>query len=302
MPSLEQVFKQVLIGGSSKTVNEIMLFSKAIFFLIIFFSFFISSNKSLAGEFNESEKRIISLNSLGADIVSKLNIDSLVGIPGSSLLKKDDRFSSKVIVSKGRMPPSLEKIIKLKPSLVIGSEGFHDKILDKLDDLNIETYKTNTNSINQLEILIKDLANYLNKDPSSLAKNIKSCYVEEAKFRGSAVILANLTPLLSPNSNSWAGNLLDRFNFNNISKDLESKTEFKGYVNLSPEIILKKKPSKIIVITFPGMNENSALEMPILKKIIASNENKILTFNYYGLINPGSLNTINNACEQLSKI
>ena len=79
---------------------------------------------------------------------------------------------------------------------------------------------------------------------------------------------------------------------------MESKTEFKGYVNLSPEIILKKKPSKIIVITFPGMNENSALEMPILKKIIASNENKILTFNYYGLINPGSLNTINNACEQ----
>ena len=259
-------------------------------------------NKFLASEFDDNEKRIISLNSLGADIVSKLDNDSLVGIPGSSLLKKDDKFSDKEIVSKGRMPPSLEKIIKLKPSLVIGSEGFHDKILNKLDDLNIETLKTNTKSINHLEILIKDLAIYLNKNPSSLDKNIKSCYFNTSKYRGSAVILASTKPLLSPNSKSWAGNLLDRFNFDNISKDLESKTEFKGYVNLSPEIILKNKPSKIIVISFPGMDENSSLANPILKKIIDSNQNEILTFNYYGLINPGSLKTINSACKQLSNI
>ena len=200
------------------------------------------------------------------------------------------------------MPPSLEKIIKLKPSLVIGSEGFHDKILDKLGELNIETLKTNTNSINQLEKLIKDLAIYLNKNSSSVNDNIKSCYFNTSKDRGSAVILASTKPLLSPNSNSWAGKLLDRFNFDNISKDLESKTEFKGYVNLSPEIILKKKPSKIIVISFPGMNQNSLLANSILKNIIDSNKNEIVTFNYYGLINPGSLKTINSACMKLSKI
>ena len=272
-------------------------------FLITFlFLIGIIPNKFLASEFDDNEKRIISLNSLGADIVSKLDNDSLVGIPGSSLLKKDDKFSDKEVVSKGRMPPSLEKILKLNPSLVIGSEGFHDKILDKLVDLNIETLKTNTKSINHLEILIKDLAIYLNKNPSSLDKNIKSCYFNTSKYRGSAVILASTKPLLSPNSKSWAGNLLDRFNFDNISKDLESKTEFKGYVNLSPEIILKNKPSKIIVISFPGMDENSSLANPILKKIIDSNQNEILTFNYYGLINPGSLKTINSACKKLSNI
>ena len=280
-----------------------MLRSKYKNFLIIFLMLFgIIPNRFLASEFDDNEKRIISLNSLGADIVSKLDNDSLVGIPGSSLLKKDDKFSDKEVVSKGRMPPSLEKILKLKPSLVIGSEGFHDKILDKLVDLNIETLKTNTKSINHLEILIKDLAIYLNKNPSSLDKNIKSCYFNTSKYRGSAVILASTKPLLSPNSKSWAGNLLDRFNFDNISKDLESKTEFKGYVNLSPEIILEKKPSKIIIVSFPGMNENSSLANPILKKIIASNQNEILTFNYYGLINPGSLKTINSACKKLSNI
>ena len=280
-----------------------MLFiNKISFFLFVFCSIFLPI-ESLSEEFSKgTDKRIISLNSLGADIVSKLDNDSLVGIPGSSLLKKDDKFAGKVIVSEGRMPPSLEKIIKLKPSLVIGSEGFHDKILDKLEDLKIETLKTNTKSINQLEILIKDLAFYLNKNPSSLNDNIKSCYLNKSKDRGSAVILASTKPLLSPNSNSWAGKLLDRFNFDNISKDLESKTEFKGYVNLSPEIILKAKPSKIIVITFPGMNQNSLLSDPVLRKVISPNNSEIITFNYYGLINPGSLKTINNACKKLSNI
>ena len=272
-------------------------------FLIIIFSSILFPLNFIAKENNkEDNKRIISLNSLGADIVSKLDNDSLIGIPGSSLLKKQKKFSSKVIVSEGRMPPSLEKIIKLKPNLVIGSAGFHDKILDKIGKLNIETLKTDTKSINQLEILISDLSNYLNKDPSNLKESIKNCYLNKSKYRGKAVILASIKPLLSPNSNSWAGKLLDRFNFDNISKNLESKTEFKGYVNLSPEIILKTKPSKIIVISFPGMNQNDFSSEPILKKVLSTNNSEIITFNYYGLINPGSLKTINEACTKLSSL
>ena len=272
-------------------------------FLIIIFSSILFPLNFIAKENNKEEnKRIISLNSLGADIVSKLDNDSLIGIPGSSLLKKQSKFSSKVIVSEGRMPPSLEKIIKLKPNLVIGSAGFHDKILDKIGKLNIETLKTDTKSINQLEILISDLSNYLNKDPSNLKESIKNCYLNKSKYRGKAVILASIKPLLSPNSNSWAGKLLDRFNFDNISKNLESKTEFKGYVNLSPEIILKTKPSKIIIISFPGRNQNDLSSEPIFKKVLSTYNSEIITFNYYGLINPGSLKTINEACEKLSNI
>ena len=280
-----------------------MLLKKIFFFLLFTITILRSPNNLYANELTiKSPKRIISLNSLGADIVSKLDNKSLIGIPGSTLLKKDENFSEKVVVSQGRMPPSLEKIIKLQPTLVIGSEGFHDKILDKLNELNIETLKTNTKSINQLEILINNIANYLNKDPSKLNSNIKSCYIDNSKYKGSAVILASTKPLLSPNSNSWAGKLLDRFNFENISKNLESKTEFKGYVNLSPEIILKTKPSKIIVISFPNMNQNDLFTDPILGKVVSANNSEIITFDYYGLINPGSLKTINNACKKLSNI
>ena len=276
---------------------------RILIFLLSAISTLIFSRKSEANEMYENiNKRIVSLNSLSADIVSKLDNKSLIAIPGSSLLKKDIRFDKKQIISEGRMPPSVEKIIKLKPSLVIGSSGFHDKILNKLNDLNIKTLKTNTNSITQLEKLIKDIANYLDKDPSKLSKDLYDCYKDTSKKRGSAVVLASTKPLLSPNSNSWAGKLLDRFNFDNISKDLESKTEFKGYVNLSPEIILKSNPSKIILITFPGMSLNNLESDQFFDKLISSKKNKVITFNYYGLINPGSLDTINNACKKLSSI
>ena len=132
-----------------------------IFLLSAISTLIFSSNSKAIEPYENINKRIISLNSLSADIVSKLDNKSLIAIPGSSLLKKDNRFDNKQIISEGRMPPSVEKIIKLKPSLVIGSSGFHDQILNKLNDLNIKTLKTNTNSITELEKLIKDLANYL---------------------------------------------------------------------------------------------------------------------------------------------
>ena len=76
--------------------------------------------------------RIVALTSLSADVINSLSNESLVGIPGSSLLNKNVDFENKTIISSGRMPPNLEKILKLKPDLVIGSNGFHDKTLKVL--------------------------------------------------------------------------------------------------------------------------------------------------------------------------
>ena len=246
--------------------------------------------------------RIVSLNSLGADIVSKLNNKALVGIPGSALLKKDKNFENKAVISSGRMPPSIEKIIELKPDLVIGSKGFHDKVLNKLNELNIKTLKTETKSIQSLENLIEKLSNNLKKDKNILLNEIKDCYKIPLKTKGSAVVLASTKPLLSPNSQSWAGSLLDQFKFKNISKDFKTNTEFKGYINLSPEILIKNKPSNLFIINFPGMSQNNSLIPQSLEKIITNKKTKIHSFDYYGLINPGSLKTINNACRKLSSI
>ena len=269
---------------------------------LISISLFQIFNIAIIKSSNKDQIKIVSLNSLGADIISKLNNDSLVGIPGSSILKKDKSLQDKVIISSGRMPPSIEKIIQLNPDLVIGSKGFHDKVLSKLNQLDIKTLETETKSIKNLETLIEKLSDTLNKDKNIILSKIKNCYKIPNNKKGSAVVLASTKPLLSPNSQSWAGSLLDRFKFNNISDNFKSNSEFRGYINLSPEILITNKPSNLFVINFPGMPQNNSAIPKNLEKIIMNGKTKVHTFNYYGFINPGSLQTINEACRQLSSI
>ena len=90
--------------------------------------------------------QVVALTSLTADIIQTLEADALVGIPGSSLLREGDRFAGIEVVSEGRLEPDLEKIVALAPDLVIGAAGFHDKTLDRMTELGIETLTVNVDS------------------------------------------------------------------------------------------------------------------------------------------------------------
>ncbi|MFN5139673.1 MAG: ABC transporter substrate-binding protein, partial [Pseudanabaena sp.] len=70
--------------------------------------------------------KVVALTSLSADIIYRLDKTKLVGIPGSRLLRENAEISKITQISEGQTPPNLEKIIALKPDLVIGATGFHD--------------------------------------------------------------------------------------------------------------------------------------------------------------------------------
>ncbi len=252
--------------------------------------------------------RIITLTSLSTDIINKISPEKLVAIPGSSLFKNKKEFDKLPKVSSGRTPPNLEKIVSLKPDLVIGTKGFHDKILQKLDSIDIETlsYKlSNWNDIESLSNLIstKIGINYLETSKSIIDKNLDKCILKkENKNKPNLVVLASIKPILSPNSKSWAGNLLQRFGINSLTKDLDSKSEFRGYVNLSPEWLVKEDPDNLILVqTRPGQYVDFEKSKPF-SNLKAVKSDQVYRFNYYGLINAGSLESINNACLKLRKI
>ena len=77
---------------------------------------------------DKSINKVITLTSLSTDIVSALSRDKLVAIPGSSLFKGKIDYQKLPRISQGRTPPNLEKIVSLKPDLVIGTKGFHESI------------------------------------------------------------------------------------------------------------------------------------------------------------------------------
>ena len=246
--------------------------------------------------------RVVALTSLTADLINTISKDSLVGIPGSSILKKNKEFDSIPIVSSGRMPPDLEKILSLKPNLVIGAKGFHDRPLSKLNSLGISTLSTSISSLDDLDNLNKKLASKLKTRTKSLEDILGSCYSKNKNKNKNLVVLVSSKPILSPNKDSWAGNLISSFKLNNLASEITNKTEFKGYVNLSPEWLIKSQPENILIIKTPGSNMYQYESINIWNKLEAVKNNKIYTFDYYGLINAGGIKAINKACQKLSSI
>ena len=246
--------------------------------------------------------RVVALTSLTADLISTISKDSLVGIPGSSILKKNKEFDSIPIVSSGRMPPDLEKILSLKPNLVIGAKGFHDRPLSKLNSLGISTLSTSISSLDDLDKLNKKLASKLNARTKSLEDILGSCYPKNKNKNKNLIVLVSSKPIPSPNKDSWAGNLISSFKLNNLASEITNKTEFKGYVNLSPEWLIKSQPENILVIKTPGSDMSQYESINIWNKLEAVKNNKIYTFDYYGLINAGGIKAINKACQKLSSI
>ena len=273
-----------------------------IFILLSQFTQNVNSNEN----FNTKNKyKIIALTSLSADLVNSIDSKSLVGIPGSSLLKSNPSYKDIEIISSGRMPPNLEKIISLKPDLVIGANGFHDKPLSKLNELGVKTLSTKIKNLKDLENLNKEINSFLlKKDIEPLSNKISNCYSSSSKISidKNVIALVSTKPILSPNSKSWSGNLIKRFRLKNLTSELQSKSEFRGYVNLSQEWLLKAKPNNLIVVKTPGSNISQYESLAIWKKIPAVKKKNIFPFDYYGLINPGSLDSINKACKKLSSI
>ena len=269
--------------------------------MLIFPLSFLLVNKIQANSL-KNNVRVVALTSLTADMINTISKDALVGVPGSSILKKNKEFDSIPIVSSGRMPPDLEKILSLKPDLVVGAKGFHDRSLSKLNSLGINTLSTTISSLDDLDNLNKKLSAKLSKRPKSIKNILKSCYSRKENSRKNLVVLVSSKPILSPNKESWAGNLISFFKLNNLTSEITNKTEFRGYVNLSSEWLLESQPENIIVIKTPGSDIAQYQSINIWNKLEAVKNNKVYIFDYYGLINAGGINAINKACQKLSSI
>jgi len=287
----------------------IILILKLTLFISLIFSGFnlrvFSNDYSKENNFlttNIKKKRVVALTSLTADLIYSISKDSLVGIPGSSILRENKEFESIPIVSSGRMPPDLEKIISLEPDLVIGAEGFHDRPLSKLNSLGINTLSTLISNLDDLDNLNRQLSSKLNTDTKPLEQILESCYSTNKNKNKNIVVLVSSKPILSPNKDSWAGNLISFFKLNNLASEITNRTEFKGYVNLSPEWLLKSQPDNILVIKTPGSDLSQYSSINIWNKLDAVKNDKVFIFEYYGLINAGGIKAINKACKKLASI
>jgi iron complex transport system substrate-binding protein len=251
-------------------------------------------------------KRVVTLSSLTTDIIAQLDKTKLVGISGSSLFRNDQRFQDIPRVSEGQSPPNLEKIVALKPDLVIGAEGFSNQPIQRLQQLGIATLLTQVNTWASLEDTTKRLAQLIDANPQPLLARYESFLPQEVRTNISTLVLVSSQPILAPNKNSWAGDLLEKFQVKNLASELQGKSPISGYVTLSPEKVLEANPEAIILINSPQSGSKSeALDefkkQGFWQKLAAAKNNRVYVFDYYGLVNPGSIEAIKKACEQLKQ-
>jgi len=247
--------------------------------------------------------RVVALTPITADIIYRLDSAKLVGMTSSRLLDNNQALQDIPRVSRGRTQPNLEQIVALKPDLVIGAVGFHDQVLDKLQSLDIEMISTKLDSWSSLEELTQTLATTIEADPEPLLESYQQCLpTQTPKQNTSTLVLVSRKPILSPNKNSWAGDLLRQFGAANLVADLQGKGPIKGYVTLSPEKVLQSNPEVLILVNVEGENLDEFKSEPFWKDLRAVQNDQVYVLDYYGFVNSGSVDAIAQACKQLQEI
>ena len=289
---------------------------KFLIFTLIFTSCFEMQNINKTSEPTRSDStirqekqfsKIVTMSSLSADLVNRISPEKLIGIPGSSLLKKDPSFDNKNVISSGQSPPNLEQIIALQPDLVMGVGGMHDLALNQLQELGIDTLSITVKNWENLTDVYLEISEMLGVEKNNIENEMPNCFEisELNSDKSSVLILASMQPLLSPTSASWAGQLASRAGLKNLAANFDSNNEeYKGYVTISEERLVDLDPENIIIIDFNNIGEQLIEDLktstPFFAKLTAVKESKITLFPYYGLINPGNFDSINSACKKLN--
>lgn len=278
---------------------------RVLLFLVGFASVFTNFSPSqmvLSAEAQGGVSRIVSLTSLTADILERLDSSKLVGVPGSQLLASNPNFRNKVKVTEGRAQPNLELVLSLKPDLVIGAKGFHDQVAMRLQRSGIKTELVDVDNWAALEQVTRDLASRVGANPEPLLQQYRSLSIPKPSQSPSVVVIVSRQPILSPNRNSWAGAMLERFHLRNLAADIQGKAPVEGYVTLSPERLLQLNPDALIVVEI-GENILSQLQsQSFWRNLKAVQQNKVYQMDYYGLVNPGSIDAIVKAGEKLKEV
>jgi iron complex transport system substrate-binding protein len=192
--------------------------------------------------------------------------------------------------------------LALNPDLVIGAEGFHSRVLNALNKLGVQTLAIKVNRWDRLQqasrVLERRIINAVSLDSrlSKLCPSKKS----SRSVGNSVLILAGVSPKLSPGQQSWSGSLLDRLGLVNSTRGLPGSSEFSGYITMSNERLLMIKPEKVLVVNPAGDSVQMVRSLIPFFPGLKVSDFKVM--DYYGLINPGSLSSIEKACTALSSL
>ena len=259
----------------------------SLFILVLLFAVFSCGKKeeekskaNAETKVNEkSEKkydRIVVLDPAVVEMVYLLGAeDKLVGIAKLERSKIWPEEKTEKVESVGTfINPSLEKIIALKPDLVIESFHSSDAIDKSLTSNNIEIIKIQANSIEDIFKNFQKVAKILGKEKE--AEKIiaeKRQKIEEIKkidtTEKKGLFILAPTPMRVFGKGTLPNDIMEMLNIKNIAAGMEGMSP-----TLTPEYIIKENPD--IILTFVKDPQEIVKANPQIKDISAIKNNKFV--------------------------
>lgn len=259
----------------------------SLFILVLLFAVFSCGRKeeekskaNAETKVNEkSEKkydRIVVLDPAVVEMVYLLGgEDKMVGIAKLERSKIWPEEKTEKVESVGTfINPSLEKIIALKPDLVIESFHSSDAIDKSLSSNNIEIIKIQANSIEDIFKNFQKVAKILGKEKE--AEKIiaeKRQKIEEIKkidtTEKKGLFILAPTPMRVFGKGTLPNDIMEMLNIKNIAAGMEGMSP-----TLTPEYIIKENPD--IILTFVKNPQEIVKANPQIKDISAIKNNKFV--------------------------
>ena len=273
------------------------------FALLVISIFVISCSKKNAenGKKRENKKynRIVVLDPATVEMLYMLGAeDKIVGVANLERSKVWPEEKVAKLESVGTfMKPSLEKIITLKPDLVITSALTDDNLNNGLKSNNIEAKRIQANSIEEIFTNFMEVAKMLGKENEAnkiIAE--KRAKLEEIKKMATGnkkgLFVMSASPLMVFGNDNLPNDIMKLLNIKNIAENQKGRNPI-----VTPEFIMKENPD-IIITLLPNPSQIVATN-PQLKNVNAIKNNKFIVVNSSQILR-GSPRTIDQI-EEIAK-
>ena len=271
--------------------------------LLIISMFIISCAKKNAenakkGE-NKKYNRIVVLDPATVEMIYMLGAeDKIVGVANLERSKVWPEEKVAKLESVGTfIKPSLERIITLKPDLVITSALTDDNLNNGLKSNNIEAKRIQANSIEEIFTNFMEVAKMLGKENEAnkiIAE--KRAKLEEIKKMATGnkkgLFVMSASPLMVFGNDNLPNDIMKLLNIKNIAENQKGRNPI-----VTPEFIMKENPD-IIITLLPNPTQIVATN-PQLKNVNAIKNSKFIVVNSSQILR-GSPRTIDQI-EEIAK-
>jgi len=270
------------------------------FALLVISIFVISCSKKNAenGKKGENKKynRIVVLDPATVEMIYMLGAeDKIVGVANLERSKVWPEEKVAKLESVGTfMKPSLEKIIALKPDLVIMSALTGEELNNELKSNNIVAKRVQANSIEEIFTNFLEVAKMLGKENEAnkiIAE--KKAKLEEIKKIATGnkkgLFVMSASPLMVFGNDNLPNDIMKLLNIKNIAENQKGRNPI-----VTPEFIIKENPD-IIITLLPNPTQIVATN-PQLKNVNAIKNSKFIVVNSSQILR-GSPRTIDQIQE-----